>query len=275
VNEQAQGQVPGVKRCTKCGIEKPLSEFGKSRGAPDGLNYWCRSCVNAQSNAYRQANREVYLATKKRNYDANREKILVRVKTYYKANQEAMLAKAKAYRQANSKTILAKANAYYDANREAVLAQKKIYGKANKEVLLARNNAYYDANKEAVLAQKRIYRAANIEAVRLAVKAWQERNPEQHAKHRRMADKRRRARKRGALVVRFTPAMEQAKYQEQNARCYYGNEELNGIYDIEHKVPLCRGGAHSPDNIVLACKSCNNQKGRMTDIEFFELSSNF
>jgi DNA-directed RNA polymerase subunit RPC12/RpoP len=30
---------------------------------------------------------------------------------------------------------------------------------------------------------------------------------------------------------------------------------------IDHVIPLSKGGAHSPDNIVTACFSCNSRKG--------------
>lgn len=38
-----------TKCCTKCKIEKSLSEFSKNKGAKDGRNYWCRACKSAHS----------------------------------------------------------------------------------------------------------------------------------------------------------------------------------------------------------------------------------
>jgi hypothetical protein len=48
-----------TKTCTKCKIDKPLTEFTKDRARKDGLNYYCRECTRticaeAQARAYRQ-----------------------------------------------------------------------------------------------------------------------------------------------------------------------------------------------------------------------------
>lgn len=50
-----------MKICTKCKIEKELSEFGKNRKFKDGLKYNCKECCKEFFNKY---------------YDKNKEKIL-------------------------------------------------------------------------------------------------------------------------------------------------------------------------------------------------------
>lgn len=37
---------------------------------------------------------------------------------------------------------------------------------------------------------------------------------------------------------------------------------------VEHLVPRSRGGTSDPENIVYACKFCNNQKGSLTPEEY-------
>src|SRR5882672_3972288 len=37
---------------------------------------------------------------------------------------------------------------------------------------------------------------------------------------------------------------------------------------IDHRTPLMRGGKDDPSNLVLACGTCNSQKGPMTEQEF-------
>ena len=38
------GAPEGYKRCSKCFEFKPLSDFDKRNGVPDGLRYDCREC---------------------------------------------------------------------------------------------------------------------------------------------------------------------------------------------------------------------------------------
>lgn len=35
-----------MKRCTKCGKELPETEFYRNAKAPDGLQWYCKSCLN-------------------------------------------------------------------------------------------------------------------------------------------------------------------------------------------------------------------------------------
>jgi hypothetical protein len=35
-----------VKKCSKCGEEKPETEFNKNKRNQDGLDYWCRKCYS-------------------------------------------------------------------------------------------------------------------------------------------------------------------------------------------------------------------------------------
>ena len=37
-----------MKTCTKCGEEKPISDFSKRSASPDGLQYKCRPCAKAE-----------------------------------------------------------------------------------------------------------------------------------------------------------------------------------------------------------------------------------
>lgn len=43
-----------VKRCTKCGEEKPLNEFYREARSKDGHKAWCKACSNASDRARRR-----------------------------------------------------------------------------------------------------------------------------------------------------------------------------------------------------------------------------
>ena len=47
-----------------------------------------------------------------------------------------------------------------------------------------------------------------------------------------------------------------------NGRCQYcGRPHRHDELTIDHIVPISRGGRNSWDNVVTACKKCNNRKG--------------
>ncbi|MCD6451660.1 MAG: HNH endonuclease [Acidobacteria bacterium] len=51
-------------------------------------------------------------------------------------------------------------------------------------------------------------------------------------------------------------------------RCQYcGKEFPASELTLDHVIPLTRGGDHSWENLVTACKGCNNRKGARTPSE--------
>jgi 5-methylcytosine-specific restriction endonuclease McrA len=52
-------------------------------------------------------------------------------------------------------------------------------------------------------------------------------------------------------------------------RCFYcGTKLLPANRMLGHKIPVSRGGSNTIDNVVPACRPCNNRKLRMTAEEF-------
>lgn len=62
-----------MKRCSKCGETKPVSEFNKDLSRKDGIFQWCKQCARENSLRFYHANRERYLAHQKIYRDNNRE----------------------------------------------------------------------------------------------------------------------------------------------------------------------------------------------------------
>jgi hypothetical protein len=46
-----------MKRCTKCGFEKPLDSFPANKHTRDGRGSWCKGCVSANTAAYLKTDR--------------------------------------------------------------------------------------------------------------------------------------------------------------------------------------------------------------------------
>jgi len=51
-------------------------------------------------------------------------------------------------------------------------------------------------------------------------------------------------------------------------RCEYCGLKLEGKGELEHRIPVARGGGNSLDNITLACFLCNKEKHNKTPEEF-------
>jgi 5-methylcytosine-specific restriction endonuclease McrA len=114
------------------------------------------------------------------------------------------------------------------------------------------------ANKQRSAA----WRAANPERSRANVAAWKRRNPDRV----RILVYRRIAAKLAAPGAAYTtPEKIAARMALYGERCYY----CSGPFEhVEHRIPLTRGGAHLPANMVPSCKSCNSRKHRRTEREF-------
>jgi len=80
-----------MKKCSKCGEEKPLSEFYKNVDARDGFRKDCKVCASLVRKKYYQDNREARREYWKKNYQANREFR----KRYYQENKRYFIILAK------------------------------------------------------------------------------------------------------------------------------------------------------------------------------------
>ena len=72
-----------MKKCTKCGIEKPLSEFHKNKAYKDGLRNQCKSCAAKYRACYYQENKERISEQNARYHQENKEIISERKSRYY------------------------------------------------------------------------------------------------------------------------------------------------------------------------------------------------
>ena len=80
-----------------------------------------------------------------------------------------------------------------------------------------------------------------------------------------------RARQHGAKGA-FDERDVEARIDRQEACCYYCREGLEfdgrNKWQVDHFIPLSRGGSNWPSNIVIACRRCNRAKGDKTPWEF-------
>jgi 5-methylcytosine-specific restriction endonuclease McrA len=175
---------------------------------------------------------------------------------------------------------------WYEKNKDSVRARARDYLRnryaTDREGVLATNKAWYERNRDRMLDYDRRHRLANLDRIRAEdrersraryaadpiarqtyLKEWRRKNREKsHAYVRAATNKRRVA----AGGQNFTSAEWLALLAHHNGSCAYCGSEI--LIEIDHRIPLTRGGSNLIDNILPACRRCNRRKGTMTEEEF-------
>ena len=239
------------KRCSKCGELIPLNKFGKSRSNKDGLQYWCKACRAT----YRQANSKKLAAY----YRQWREENPDYTKRYNNAHREEIAAYNKLQREKNTDKIAVYNKQYRAENAEKIAASKKEYYDSHREQAAAKCKQYYENNRDKRAAYNKLWRDENPRKNAAIKKRWAQSHPEKCADYKHI----RRARKVAATIEDFDI---REIWERDDEVCTYCGATEN--LSIDHIVPLSGGGAHSPDNLCIACKSCNSSKGAKTLAEW-------
>jgi 5-methylcytosine-specific restriction endonuclease McrA len=72
------------------------------------------------------------------------------------------------------------------------------------------------------------------------------------------------------VAIAMKRAMRKVALRDCGQRCVYCSTHLDHrSATLDHVVPLARGGAHDPGNLVVACAPCNRLKGDLLPYEFF------
>jgi 5-methylcytosine-specific restriction endonuclease McrA len=150
------------------------------------------------------------------------------------------------------------------------LARRRVSDKANahrQERSRLRSQKRYAEHRLEDGARRRICYANNREYFIHEACVWAREHPE---------EKRIYSQKRRALKLSNTPPDEMltieewvailSKYRHHCAYCgcRLGEGEGEERPTVDHVIPLSQGGKHSKDNIVPACKHCNNAKYNRT-----------
>ncbi len=86
----------------------------------------------------------------------------------------------------------------------------------------------------------------------------------------RKLNQRKLARPRSIAAVAMKRVMRKVALRDCGQRCVYCAAHLDQrTATLDHVVPLARGGAHDPGNLVVACGPCNRLKGELLPFEFF------
>lgn len=149
------------------------------------------------------------------------------------------------------------AQAYTAANRETIQAKDR-----------ARHAKDLAERGDEMRARRRAWYQRDPSVQRKAVKAWTERNKErvlEYLKHHYEANKaeyfeksrRRRALKLERQIERFSIEQLDARMSVFGHCCAYCSGPFE---EVDHVIPLARGGLHILANLRPACRACNRRK---------------
>lgn len=270
---------PPMRRCTACPNSYPAtSEFFYVHSGR--LYSQCKECVKASRRADRERRTEYmrqYRQTEKwktynkkyhvQYYQEHKDEILAQNKQYNETHREERIARQRQYRKDHPDLLREQEKQRRERHREKIRERKrrwqqgethktyqKRYRKEHRDEIRAVTRQNYIVHREERTTRQRQY--GKTAQGRMVYRAhW----------HRRRAQK-------VAAGGSYTAQQIQEQLKRQRYQCYYAAcgfakfEKKNGqyVYHIEHTIPLSRteaGPRNEISHIVLACPSCNLQKG--------------
>ncbi len=138
---------------------------------------------------------------------------------------------------------------YYEKNAERLREKQRQYVKANADAVRLAARARYMSNADARRAKAAERRRAD-DSVRASYRRRYAENPAPFI----AAQAARRARCAGAVSGRDVRTI----LASCDGRCAYCF--ASGKLELDHVVPLSRGGQHAPENLAPACQRCNRSK---------------
>ena len=128
------------------------------------------------------------------------------------------------------------------------------WARKNSDVVNARVRAYHQKNKDDLNLKRAIRAKKNPEQTNESRNRWARNNPEKIRASRVKSLHRRRA-----LEKAFNYEVPvKAIRKMQNSACSYCG--ASGKIEIDHVVPISKGGRNSEGNLVPACATCNKSK---------------
>lgn len=223
------------KRCYRCGIEKSCFDFTSRKSNADGLHNFCRECSRDVDRQRAENRIHPYIETKlcgnckleKHRSEFNREK-----------------------RRLYGLSLWCKSCISQRTKRERQTPE----GKERQRLANARpENVERRRRYMEKILQDPKYLAGRREYSKRYSQTPEGKLRSRIGSHKRRALKRQNG---GGYTTEDVDLM----MKSQKGKCWYCQKDITKKYEIEHRVPLSRGGTNYPSNLVLACPKCNRKK---------------
>lgn len=249
-----------MKKCSKCGTNRPSSDFGPSKKTKSGLRSECNPCRLK----YREARREELAAKSRDYYAANAERMREVNRAWLAANRERKREMDRVWYALNRERQAAKKRARYWADPKSNNAASKAWREANPEKAKASARRYRTENRDARRAADRAYYLANAEQIQENARRWKAANADRTRELSRLQARRRRMRRMGLPTF---DVIDKDLRRLLAGPCMVPGCTSTDI-QIDHVVPIARGGSHGIGNLQPLCGSHNRAKHSRTWMEF-------
>lgn len=222
-----------IKVCSKCLTNKNLDQFGLVKRGKDRLRSVCKDC-------------------RKKYASDNREAISAYKKTYYIDHKDEIDARQNAWNALNKQEKSRRDHDSYQKHQEKRLETIREYNFIHAEEISSWQKGYY---------------SENVDECRERMRSWRINNPEKA----NLGGHRYRARKVGATVEVVPNDIKQLMFNCYGEMCMYPNCDKDIIeypLQLDHIVPISRGGPHAVDNLQILCKWHNSSKGNRNTIDY-------
>lgn len=221
------------KRCNRCGVVKPLTDFHKLTSASDGHKGDCKVCLNADQLARRNADPIKYA---------------LKDKAYRENNKDKVKNSKKKWTEENAEYIKVKAHQHYIDHK----SEKQEYDKKR-----------YVENPEKAKVRSTQWKDNNPDLAKLAERKWKDANPDKILKYSQAA----RTRKKN-LPYTLTNQQWEACLSYWDDRCCVCGRKA-GFWNLivkEHWIALADPRPDNPgtvaNNILPMCHSINGSHGQ-------------
>lgn len=263
----------GFKRCSVCKKIFPATTqyFSKrSNSRSDGLNAGCKTCRNAYKQAYR-ATPEGRVKTQQYYID-NHDAIREQQRQSYAEHRDTSTAyfRRRAIQLREGEKLCYGCERIFPSTPE-FFPRNKNYGDELHPHCKICAKEYAEQHKDDNEEYYRQYRIDNADHL----KEWRELHKDDKVEY----DKQYLQTERGRMVHlakghnrrtrkkkaqgNHTAQDIQTQHERQHGYCYYCQCKLGSnrrAFHVDHVVPLSRGGSNDPENLVIACPSCNISK---------------
>lgn len=156
-----------------------------------------------------------------------------------------------------------------------ICSKCKVEKPATKEFFGVRKHLKFGVDcvcKGCVSLYRRKYYSKNSEKEKEQNREWTKNNPDYAAdwqknnKDKVSASRQRYRARKNLTSGSFSENDKKNRFEYYGNCCFYCGS--SGPLEVEHRIPLSRGGSNHPSNIVPACRSCNAKKGTKTESEF-------